>query len=117
METSAESMQKNRRRSQRRPARKTVKLQCRAGAHGLGPNLCAEVLDISDTGVRLIITRPLHLAEEVEIFIDGYGMKASIKRLGNIRWQVELKTGLFGVGIQFQKNLDYRDWQNLTSPN
>ena len=107
----------NRRRSQRRKARTTVKVQCRKGSHGLGPNLTSDVLDISDTGARLIITQSLEVMAEVEIIINGYGMKELIKRLGNIRWRVKLESGQFCVGVQFQKSLVYRDWQNLVSPN
>ena len=117
MEKLDERKQANRRRSQRRRARTTVKVHCRKGSHGLGPDLASKVLDISDTGARLIITQSLEVMAEVEIIINGYGMKEPIKRLGNVRWQVKLESGQFCVGIEFQKSLVYRDWQNLVSPN
>jgi hypothetical protein len=117
MGTTADPRQLNRRRSPRRKARTSVKVQCRKGSHGLGSNLASNVLDVSDTGVRLIITEPLELLAEVEIIINGYGMKGSIKRLGNIRWQVKLENDQFCVGVQFQRSLAYRDWENLVSPN
>ena len=117
MEKNAESKAINRRRSQRRKVRTTVKMQCRKGGHGLGPNLASSLLDISESGTRLIITQPLEVMGEVEIIINGYGMKGSIKRLGNVRWQVKLENGQFCVGVEFQKSLDYRDCQNLASPN
>ena len=117
MPTTEEAKQRNRRRSQRRKSRTTVKVQCRKGSHGLGPDLASNVLDISDTGVRLIITQSLELMAEVEVIINGYGMKELIKRLGNVRWQVKMEKGQFCVGVEFQKSLVYRDWQNLVSPN
>ena len=120
METTEETRQtrqQNRRRSRRAKVRTTVKLQCRTGSYGLGPNLASTVLDISDTGARLIITQPLELLAEVEIIIDGYAMKELIKRLGNIRWQVKLESGQFCVGVEFQKSLAYRDWQIIAAPN
>jgi hypothetical protein len=106
----------NRRRSQRRKPRTSVKVECRKGSHGLGANLAKSLLDVSDSGVRLIVAQELDLESEVEIIIGGYGMKAPIKRLGTVRWLLKLEGGLFCAGIEFQKHIDYRDWQNLASP-
>ena len=117
MGTTATASLSNRRRSQRRKARTSVKVQCRKGAYGFGANLASSLLDLSDSGVRLIITQQLDAMAEVEVILNGYGMKEAIKRLGNIRWQVQLESGQFCVGVAFQKSLAYRDWQNLVSPN
>jgi hypothetical protein len=81
--------------------------------YGLGPNFARAVLDISDTGVRLVISQQLAVTDEVEIAISGYGVQKAIKRLGNVRWQVKLQDGTFCVGVEFQKRLLFRDWQNL----
>ena len=109
--------QSNRRKSPRRKARTSVKIECRKGSYGLGPNVASEVLDVSDTGARVIVAQDLDRVPEVEITIIGYGMNKPIKRLAVIRWQVKLEDGRFCVGAEFQKRLDYRDWQNLASPN
>lgn len=106
----------NRRRSQRRKPRTSVKVECRKGAYGMGANLAADLLDISDSGVRMIVKQQLDVKTEVEVVVNGYGMKQAIKRVGNVRWQLKLDSGLFCIGIEFQKRIDYRDWQNLASP-
>ncbi len=106
----------NLRRSRRGAARGNLKLQCRKGALGLGPNLAASVLDVSDSGARLVLTQSLEISTEVEIIVIGYGMKGTIKRLGNVRWQVKLESGQFCVGIEFQKSLKYIDWQMIVVP-
>jgi hypothetical protein len=116
MEKMTEASLANRRRSQRRKPRTSVKVECRKGAHGLGANLAKTLLDVSDSGVRLIVSKELDLQGEVEIVIGGYGMKAPIKRLGTVRWQLKLENGLFCVGVEFNKHIDYREWQNLASP-
>lgn len=116
MTTQSEPTLKNRRRGHRRKPRASVKLQCRKGSHGLGVDLALTLLDISDSGVRLIAKQSLEVRAEVEIIVNAYGMKQSLKRLGNVRWQVKLEDGNFCVGIEFQKRIDYRDWQNLASP-
>jgi hypothetical protein len=107
---------KNRRTSTRRKARASVQLTCRKGALGLGANICRSVLDVSDTGARLVVRDKLPLPAEVEISITSYGMRQPIKRLANVRWQVELADGGFCIGIEFQKRLPYRDWQTLAAP-
>jgi hypothetical protein len=106
----------NRRRSQRRKPRNSVKVECRKGSSGLGANLAKTLLDVSDSGVRLVVPQALDLQSEVEIIIGGYGMKAPIKRLGTVRWLLKLEGGLYCAGIEFQKHIDYREWQNLASP-
>ena len=112
-----EAKQRNRRRSMRRKARTSVKVQCRKGAYGLGPNIAGSILDLADSGVRLIVTAPLNISGDVEVLITGYGLRQTIKRLGYVRWQLKLENGDFCTGIEFQKRIDYRDWQNLSSPN
>jgi hypothetical protein len=106
----------NRRRSQRRKPRSTVKIECRKGSYGLGSNVADSVLDISDSGVRMVVSQPLEMLAEVEIIINGYGMRASIKRISMVRWVLKLENGMYCVGIEFQKPISYRDWQNLAAP-
>jgi c-di-GMP-binding flagellar brake protein YcgR len=117
MISNSEKNPANRRQSQRCKARQSVLVECRKGAYGLGPNLSQMVLDISDSGVRLVVTQALSIADEVEIVITAYGVSKPIKRFGIIRWQVRLEAGNFCVGVEFQKRLVYRDWQNLISAN
>jgi|ERR1019366_3402589 c-di-GMP-binding flagellar brake protein YcgR len=117
MDKTADTNGANRRKSQRRKPRRTVKIECRKGSYGLGANLAVVVLDLSDTGVRLIASQELEAQAEVEIIISGYGMTKAIKRAAYVRWQVKLENGQFCLGVEFQKRLPYRDWQNLASPN
>jgi hypothetical protein len=116
MEKIATAKQTNRRKSQRRRLRGSVKVECRKGSYGMGPNLASTTLDLSDTGARLIVTQALDILGEVEILIGGYGLRKPIKRLAYIRWQVKLEDGQYCVGAEFQKRLAYRDWQNFASP-
>jgi hypothetical protein len=115
--TKLEAKQRNRRRSQRRKLRTSVKLQCRKGALGMGANLASSVLDLADSGVRLVLTQQLAIGGEVEVVIEGYGIRSAVKRLGFVRWQLKLEEGGFCTGVEFQKRIEYRDWQNLASPN
>lgn len=116
MENPVQAKPQNRRRSQRRKPRTSVKVECRKGAYGMGANLASDLLDISDSGVRMVVKQPLDAKTEVEIVVNGYGMKQALKRVGTVRWLLKLDSGLFCVGIEFQKRIDYRDWQNVASP-
>jgi hypothetical protein len=107
----------NRRKSPRRKMRATVKLECRKGSYGFGVNLTHTVLDLSDTGVRLIVSQELKLLGDLEVLITSYGMRDTIKRVAIVRWQVKLEDGTFCTGIEFEKRLSFRDWQILAAPN
>jgi hypothetical protein len=115
MATTELPRQQNRRRSPRNAARATIRFQCRKGALGFGPNLVIRVLDLSSSGVRLVVNKPLECTDEVEIVIDGHGMKGTVRRLGIVRWNEKLETGQFCVGIEFHKYLDFKVWQTLTA--
>lgn len=117
MEKSVSTAPSNRRKSMRRKPRSSVKVECRIGSYGLGPNIAAVTLDISDTGAQLIVLKEMVVRSEVEVIIDGYGMNKPIKRSAYIRWLVKMEDGRFCIGAEFQKRLEYRDWQNLASPN
>ena len=106
---------KNRRRSQRRRPRSTVKVECRKGSSGLGANVARLVLDLSEIGVCMVVSQEFAPAAEVEIIIGGYGIKKPLRRLATVRWQMKLENGNFCTGIEFQKQLPYRDWQNLAA--
>ena len=116
MEKTASNKPSNRRLSPRLKPRGYVKVECRNGSYGLGPNLATAILDVSDTGIRMIVKKALTLPGEVEVTIGGYGLVNPIKRRAQIRWQVTLEDGGFCVGVEFGKRLVYRDWQNLVSP-
>jgi hypothetical protein len=113
----ADKKPSNRRAAPRCKPRSFVKLECRKGAIGLGLNLATTLMDVSETGVRLVISKELALQQEVEIVLTSHGLKQPIKRLGNIRWQLKLDDGKYCLGVEFQKRLAYSDWQNLATPN
>jgi hypothetical protein len=110
------STQTNRRSSQRKHPRRTVKVECRKGTLGLGPNLVTSFLDLSEGGVRVILKVGFQPGDEVEVVLLGYGMKEAIKRLANVCWSLPLENGSHAVGLHFQKILPHRDVQTLAVP-
>jgi hypothetical protein len=73
------------------------------------------LLDVSETGVRLIVGQEFPPASEIEISMTGHGLKGTVKRLANIRWQLKLDNGKFCIGAEFQKRIAYNDWQNIAA--
>ena len=82
---------------------------------GLGANLATGFLDISLSGVQLLSRDPLRPGDEVEVVLEGYGFRGSIRRVGEVRWTIPVDSGGCRVGVRFAKYLTYRDLQNLTN--
>jgi hypothetical protein len=111
-----QSSQNNRRISPRRKPRSVVKVECRKGALGLGKNICTRLLDISESGMRLIVKYELKPKDEVEILVSGAGMAGTVKRLADVCWVVPTDGAGFCIGVRFQKLLPYRDIQAIALP-
>ncbi len=105
----------NRRGSERRLARRSIRLECRRGSMGLGANLARGYLDISLSGVQVLTKDLLKCGEEVEIVLEGNGFRGVIRRMGEVRWTVPIDGGGCRAGVRFQKYLSYRELQNLAS--
>ena len=79
----------------------------------MGPNVASRMLDLSETGVRLIIKEALKKGEEVEVEIDKPGGQKSQIRKGTVEWSVPTSDNEHCVGIQFDKPLEYRFFSEL----
>src|SRR5256885_2178544 len=53
------TVRKNRRANPRRAPKGSTRVTCRRGSLGLGPNLALSLLDVSETGARLLVKEPL----------------------------------------------------------
>lgn len=106
----------NRRASRRAPLRGTVRVECRKGSMGLGPNLVHSPLDISETGVRLILKVDLRRGQEVEVLLTGGGFTRPVKKLGTVIWSLPTENNCFCVGVRFDGSLGFADLQTFTRP-
>jgi hypothetical protein len=103
----------NRRCSRRLAASSSARIECRKGTLGLGPNLTATILDISETGVRLILKTELPAGQDVEVLLHGGGYGKPCKRLAKVKWSLRLANGTFCTGIQFERAVRYAEIQRL----
>lgn len=75
---------------------------------GLGTNIAVSVLDVSESGLRLILKQELPLGHEFEVNLTSVGSK-SVKALALVVWCVPAADGTFVVGAKFQKAISYGD--------
>ena len=104
----------NRRLSRRRPAKGRVKVACRRGALDIGSNLALSLLDVSETGARLMVKQALEPGREVSIGLEGQSSIRPIPRVAVVAWCVAAADGAFCTGVIFQKRLAYRDLLELS---
>jgi hypothetical protein len=105
----------NRRASRRAPLRGSIRVECRKGSLGLGPDLTVVPLDISETGARLILKSALPRGQEVEVLLhNGHGRP--LKRAGRIIWSFPTDDGRCCVGVRFDGHVPFADLQTFTRP-
>ena len=104
----------NRRASRRWEFRGSARVECRRGTLGLGPNLVRQALDVSETGIRLVLASPLTRGEEAEVVIHGSGVRP-VKRCARVVWSVAVEGG-WQVGLAFEGVVPYHEVQDLARP-
>lgn len=105
---------RERRLSPRRPARGVLKAVCRRGALEPGPNLALAVLDLSETGARLVISEMLEPGRKVYVNLEGADKSRPILRGGDVVWSLPTADGAYCVGVHFHKPLQPGDLLSLT---
>lgn len=107
--TAQQTATRQRRLDPRRSPKGSLKVVCRKGDLDLGPNLAVRPLDLSEMGVRLLLTAHLPPKQEVTVHLDGPNHSRPVKRLARVIWCVPARDGGFYAGIQFDKRLRYPD--------
>ena len=112
----SENVTKNHRISLRLPTKTATRATCVKGSLGLGPNLALKILDVSETGLRLVTKAAIEQGQEVEVTLVGPTQGRPVKLLGNVVWCRPGDTeGVYTVGARFQKRLSFRDFQELVT--
>jgi hypothetical protein len=105
----------DRRRFPRHPVEWDVCICCRRGAVGMGPDLALDVLDVSATGIRLLLQAPLARGQCVEVILEGPGEGLPARHLGRVVWSVPVAGGRCCIGVQFDQPLSCPALRALTS--
>jgi hypothetical protein len=104
---------KNKRSSRRLPAKGSTRAVAYGNALGLGRNIASGVLDVSETGARLLLNRRLADGAEFEVNFEGPGARP-VKLHAYVVWSVEAADGRFVTGVRFEKALNYAALQALS---
>ncbi len=104
----------NLRRSKRKAAKGRVRASCYRGPWEMGTNLALSVLDLSETGVRLLLKEAVTVGQEVSIILESPTNARSVKRTGTVAWSASTADGKPTAGINFHKVVEYRDLLELT---
>jgi hypothetical protein len=99
----------------RRKAKRTTRIACYKGALGLGKNIALSVLDLSETGLCLLVNTAMAQGEELEVNLMALSHRHAIKVLAEVVWSVEAKDGVFCVGAKFRSTVPYREIQEMGS--
>ena len=102
----------NHRRSRRQPSKGGTRVRVFGNAMRIGTNIGVQVLDVSETGARLILTRDLPRDQLFEIEFQSVGSRF-VRMQAFPVWSVATADGKFVVGATFQKPLSYLDLQTL----
>lgn len=106
----------NRRSSKRMAVRTSVSIEVRKGALGLGANLAAQFLDISEGGVRVIVKSDIPQGSEVEVTLTGHGVRKTVKRCGVVCWSMKLESGQYAIGLHFDKRVSFAEVSAFARP-
>ena len=106
----------NKRLSRRNPARGTTRLRVYRNTMGLGPNIASTLLDLSETGLRVVLTEAATVGQQVEVNLESAASGRTIKMPAEVVWVVPGADGAFVVGLRLQKALAYSDLMALTKP-
>lgn len=104
---------RNSRRALRQSPKGSTKVVAYRNALGLGQNIAVRVLDLSESGVRLILSENLLPGTEFEITLGSVARKP-VRLLANVVWSVPTTDAQFAVGAQFAKPLNYATLQDLS---
>ena len=107
--TSPAVQQADKRLIRRKPAKRGVRAKHRRGALGLGADLAVAIVDVSDSGLCLVVSAALAKGEEAEVVLAGVGRQKPLKAACEVRWCVPEGDAAFRAGLRFRKRIPYAE--------
>jgi hypothetical protein len=91
-----------------------VKITCHKGYLDLGPNLAIGLVDISETGARLIVKTPLEKGQQVAISLEGREHIRPIRTLGTVVRSEPGTDGACQLAVLWEKRLTFSEILRMT---
>jgi len=93
-------------------ARPRPKPSVRAECRFEGANLAVEILNLSEGGVGLVLSKPLDKGQLVEVALECGG--ETIRKTGMVVWSMPCQSGVYQTGLRFLALLDDEQLRGLT---
>jgi hypothetical protein len=106
---------RNLRRCRRQAPKGSAKAQAYRNALGVGSNIATAILDVSETGARLLLKEQLRNGQELEVNFETMGARP-IKTIAVVVWTVAAADGRFVTGVRFDRALRYTELITLARP-
>jgi PilZ domain len=103
-----------RRSEPRRPARPGVRVEVRRGPLGVGPNLAAGSVDVSEGGARVRLKLLAAVGEEFEVMFWPRVRLGPVGGPAVVRWCRPSRAGTFLAGVRFRQRLTAADVRLVT---
>jgi hypothetical protein len=75
----------------------------------LGVDISLGILDVSETGIRLLVGQKLNQDDEVTVTLDSPNIGRPLRIVSRVAWCVQTRNNIYCAGIQFDKRLRYMD--------
>ncbi len=96
-------------RARRTPPKSSSRVACYRGTLGVGPNLASKFLDLSETGIRLLVREELSPGQAIEIGLEGLNHPRPLRLPARVVWCLAAAGGGYCIGAEFQRRLSYAD--------
>jgi hypothetical protein len=95
----------DRRRYRRVGVNDQTVIECRRDKFGLGLDLVASALNVSETGIRIVLTTLVMKGQEVDIVLKNPGLSWPVRRRARVVWSLPLAEGRWWTGLHFERSL------------
>ena len=95
----------NKRRSRRGASKTSTRLRVYRTTMGLGTNIASSLLDLSETGLRVVLKETVTIGQEVEVNLESAATGRTLKLPATVVWIVPATNGTFVVGLRLLKTL------------
>jgi hypothetical protein len=75
----------------------------------LGVDISLGILDVSETGIRLLVSEKVNPDGEVTVTLDSPALGRPLRMVSRVAWCVQTRNSIYCVGIRFDKRLRYMD--------
>ena len=104
----------NKRLSRRSGAKSSTRLRVYRTALGLGPNIASSLLDLSETGVRVVLKEAAAVGQEVALHLESAATGLTLKTTAVVMWVVPGTEPTVVVGLRLQKSICHGDLMALS---